>query len=492
MGELMLLLPILIPVIGGLLVWCIPALKDRKKRNTYVFVILLLTAAVTLFTCWGNEGVLTLWSFTDKIGVSFRIDNVTRLFATLMSVVCLLVGVFAFEYMKHEENEKRFFAFYLIVIGTLNGIYMSSNLVTMYLFYEMMTLTSLPLVLHNLSGEAVAAGKKYLFYSVGGAFLSLISIFFICLYSESCEFTPGGFINMESLAGKEELLLVFVFLAIIGFGCKAGLFPLQDWLPTAHPVAPAPASAVLSGIITKSGVIAIIRIIFYSVGSDFIKGTWVQYAWMILSLVTVFLGSMMAYSEKLMKKRFAYSTVSQVSYVLFGLSTLNAAGVLGALLHVIFHSAIKDTLFLVAGAIIFKTGKTSVDDLRGIGKKMPVTMWCFTLVSLALVGIPPLSGFISKWHLASGALSSGVGAWGYIGTAVLLISALLTAGYLMPITINAFFPGNDFDYKENKRDEAGKLMLIPLVILTIAAVFFGMFPGCLTDGITQIINSLGL
>lgn len=492
MDGIMLILPILIPVIGGLLVWCIPVLRDRKKRNIYVFSVLILTVAATLFTCWGNEGVLTLWSFSDKIGVSFKIDGLTRLFATLMSIVCLLVGVFAFEYMKHEENERRFFAFYLIVIGTLNGIYMSSNLITMYLFYEMMTLTSLPLVLHNLSGEAVDAGKKYLFYSIGGAFLSLISIFFICQYSESCEFTPGGFVNMENLAGKEELLLVFVFLAIIGFGCKAGLFPLQDWLPTAHPVAPAPASAMLSGIITKSGVIAIIRIVFYSVGSDLIVGTWVQYAWMILSLVTVFLGSMLAYREKQMKKRFAYSTVSQVSYVLFGLSMLNTAGVLGALLHVIFHSAIKDALFLVAGAIIFKTGKTSVDDLRGIGKRMPVTMWCFTLVSLALVGIPPLSGFISKWYLASGALSADIGAWGYIGTAVLLISALLTAGYLLPVTINGFFPGADFNYAENKRDEVGRLMLIPIVMLTAVTVLFGMFPGCLSEGITQIINSLGL
>ncbi len=487
---LVLLLPILVPVIGGCLLWLFKCFDNRKTRNIYVGLMLLISAAVTLYITYTCEGTLVLWKITDTASLTLRCDGITKFFATLMSLVWVTVGFYAFDYMQHEENEKRFFAFYLIVMGVLSGIYMSANLVTMYLFYEMMTLTSLPLVLHSLTAEAIAAGKKYLFYSVGGAFLSLIAIFYIYSVCDVTDFTLGGFVSGSVASGDANMLLVFVFLAIIGFGCKAGLFPLQDWLPTAHPVAPSPASAVLSGIITKSGVIVLIRLVFYSIGADFIRGTWVQYAWMILALVTVFLGSMMAYTEKILKKRLAYSSVSQVSYVLFGLSLLNTTGFTGALLHVVFHSVIKNGLFLVAGAIIVHTGIKNVDELRGIGKRMPVTIWCFTLLSLALIGIPPASGFVSKWFLCLGALESELGIFRYLGPAVLLISALLTAGYLLPITIKGFFPGNDFDYKGCVKCEPNLKMVVPIVLLTIAAVGFGICPGFLEDAIGSIAGGL--
>ena len=186
-----------------------------------------------------------------------------------------------------------------------------------------MTLTSLPLVLHERSREAVRAGLKYLFYSVAGAFLALFGIFFLAGVSTSLTFTPGGVLSDGALAGKEGLLLVSAFCMVVGFGTKAGMFPLHGWLPTAHPVAPASASAVLSGLITKAGVLAIIRVVYYIIGPDRRRGTWVQDAWICLTLLTVFMGSMLAYKEPVMKKRLAYSTVSQVSYVLFGLSLLN-------------------------------------------------------------------------------------------------------------------------------------------------------------------------
>lgn len=485
-----LLFPVLLPAVSGCMLWLFRCFDNRKVRNIYVAAALIISAAVNLWVCYSCEGSITLWRLTDSAAITLHCDGITRFFATLMSFVWTLVGIYAFEYMKHEENEKRFFAFYLIVMGVLSGIYMSANLVTLYLFYELMTLTSLPLVLHELTKEAIAAGKKYLFYSVGGAFMSLIAIFYIYSVCDAGDFTPGGFIGNGLASGDKNMLLAFIFLAIVGFGCKAGMFPLQDWLPTAHPVAPSPASAVLSGIITKSGVLVLIRLVFYSVGADFIRGTWVQYTWMILALVTVFLGSMMAYTEKLFKKRLAYSTVSQVSYVLFGLSLLNATGLMGALLHVVFHSVIKNGLFLIAGAIIYKTGLKNVDDYRGIGKKMPVTMWCFTLLSLALIGIPPASGFVSKWFLCTGALESGVGAFRYIGPAVLLISALLTAGYLLPLTIKGFFPGNDFNYDKCEKCEANGLMLVPIILFTIAAIGFGIFPNVLENAITAIAGGL--
>ena len=485
----MLMLPVLLPVLAGIMLFLIKGLENRKSRNIFVGAALIICAAATLVTVFISEETVTLWKITENASITLRCDNLTKFFAVLMSLMWTLVGFYAFDYMKHEKDERRFFGFYLIVMGVLSGIYMSANLITLYLFYELMTLTSLPLVLHSLTKEALDAGKKYLFYSVGGAFLSLIAIFYIYTKCNVSDFVAGGFIG-EIPEGDKNMLLVFVFLAIIGFGCKAGLFPLQDWLPTAHPVAPSPASAVLSGLITKSGVFVIIRLVFFSIGGDFIRGTWVQYAWMGLALFTVFLGSMMAYTEKVMKKRFAYSTVSQVSYVLFGLSLLNAQGFTGALLHVVFHSVIKDGLFLVAGAIIVYTGIKNVDGLKGIGKRMPTVIWCFTFFALALVGIPPASGFVSKWFLCLGALEGDIGVFRYLGPAVLLISALLTAGYLLPITINGFFPGNDFDYSKCEKCKVSLFMIIPLVILAVLAVVFGIFPDLFTDAVNGIMGNI--
>ena len=278
---------------------------------------------------------------------------------------------------------------------------------------------------------------------------------------------------------------------VVGFGVKAGMFPMHSWLPTAHPVAPAPASAVLSGVITKAGVLGILRTIYYVAGVEALRGTWVQYAFMVLTLITVILGSLMAFKEKHFKRRLAYSTVSQVSYVLFGLSTMTKLGFIGALLHIVFHSLIKDTLFMSAGAVIHKTGKTSVDELRGIGKRMPATMWCFTIVSLGLVGIPPTGGFISKWNIAEGAMTlSNAASW--IGPACLLVSAILTAAYLLSISIRAFFPGEDMPAAELSRCEASWRMIVPMALLSVLVVALGMFPGALLNLFGTVASAVAL
>lgn len=480
--NVMLLLPILVPIVMGVLVLTVKEL--RRSRRVLTLIVLGTLAAGVLLT-WRaliNGDSLTLWQMAGGISITLRVDGISRLFAALTSAVWLLVGIYSISYMTHEKDEHRFFGFYLIVLGVLIALDFSANLVTFYVFYELMTLTSLPLVLHEMTKEAVMAGLKYLFYSVAGAFLALFGIF--CLYglAETLTFTPGGVAMRDSLAGNEGLLLGAVCCMLVGFGTKAGMFPLHGWLPTAHPVAPAPASAVLSGLITKAGVLALIRVTYYIVGPDLLRGTWVQNVWMFLSLLTVFMGSMLAYKEPVLKKRLAYSTVSQVSYIIFGLGLFNAAGLVGALSHVVFHSLIKNALFLAAGAVIFKTGFTRTEQMRGLGRVMPVMLGCYTLVSLALIGIPPASGFISKWYLATGALSSGTGSWSVIGPVVLLISALLTAGYLLPLTIHGFFPGEDFDGAELSRrglvgQEPSLLMLIPMLILTAGAVLFGCFPG---------------
>ena len=213
-------------------------------------------------------------------------------------------------------------------------------------------------------------------------------------------------------------------------------------------------------------------------------------AWLGLSLLTVFMGSMMAYKEKVFKKRLAYSSVSQISYVLTGLFFMTPEGALGGLLHVVFHAVIKVCLFMVAGSFIVNTGKHRVDELRGFGKIMPKTLWAFTIAAVALVGIPPASGFVSKWYLASGALGSGLSVFSWLAPVILLISALLTAGYLLPITIDGFFPGKDCPDLPSKNDEGGPCMWIPIAVTAALALLLGVFSGPLVGALRELAQSM--
>ncbi len=431
-----------------------------------------------------------LFNLTENLPILFKVDQMSIIFAAVTIIIFLCSGIFSLEYMKHEQKKKRFYVFYLLAFLVLMGLCFAGNLITFYLFFEMLTLASTPLVLHSGSREANMAGLKYLFYSLCGAYMALFGLYFVSKYGNTLTFSEGGVINQELAAGHTGLLLVAAFVMILGFSVKAGMFPMHAWLSAAHPVAPAPASAVLSAVIVKAGVLGIIRVIYYIFGAAFLKGTWVQTAFMVLTLITIFMGSMLAYREPVLKKRLAYSTVSQVSYILFGLSAMDMNSVTGGVLHVIAHGFIKAALFLCAGAIIYMTGKTRVEELKGIGKEMPLLMWCYTIVSLGLIGIPPTGGFISKWYLAMGSLETGIPGFSWIGPVVLLVSALLTAGYLLPITIQGFFPGADYDYKALKKKEPSALMTVPVLILTVLTVFMGLFPGQLISWIQQAVTKL--
>ena len=486
----MLILSILFPVLLGLGILLKREFKNRTILLTLTGVGLVVTAALGMAVVFGGETQLMLFSFGKNLDFYFHVDAMGKLFAVVVNAVWLLAGFYAFEYMKHEKEETRFFGFYVMVHGILHGLVFSGGMVTFYLFYELMTLLSVPLILHNRSKEAIKGGLKYLFYSLFGAYMVLFGLFFLNRFADSLTFLPGGTLNLAAVAGNETLMLVVSLSMIIGFSVKAGMFPLHAWLPTAHPVAPAPASAVMSGIIVKMGVLGMIRVVYYLIGADFLRGTWVQTVWMSLALVTIFMGSMLAYREKVMKKRLAYSTVSQASYILFGLSLLQADAMSGALQHMVFHAVIKSCLFLSAGAIIYKTHKTNVEDLRGIGKEMPVTIWCYTFASAALIGIPPASGFISKWYLATGALNSGIPLFSWLGPVVLLTSALLTAGYLLPITVKGFLPGADFNYETLQKKETNLTMLIPLLIFAVLAILLGVFPNRLTEYVSALIHTV--
>ena len=487
--NIWLILPVLVPILGGLLSFLLGRSGvDQKKKNIYILFV-IVAECFAMIPCFQAEKGLMLWKLTQTLPVYLRMDLTGKIFAGLILLVFTLVSIYALDYMSGDPREMFFFGWYLMVEGILMGLCLAGNLVTYYLFFELMTLASVPLILHDLTHQAIMAALKYLFYSVAGGLAALFGIFILSQYGGLGNFQAGGILDFTAVQGHEPLYLTAVFLMILGFGTKAGMFPMHSWLPAAHPVAPAPASAVLSGIITKMGVLGILRSVYFVAGPDSLRGSWVQYLWILLSLITVFMGSMMAYREPVMKRRLAYSTVSQVSYILFGLSLFNRVAFVGAILHVIFHSLVKDTLFLNVGAIIHQTGKTRIEQFRGIGKSMPVTIWCFTLVSITLIGIPPTSGFLSKWDLCIGALRSDVGVFSWVGPVVLLVSALLTAGYLLPVTMNGFFPGVFYNYSKSEKKEPSWLMLVPMVLLTALAVILGIFPRSIL-GPVRILSEL--
>ncbi|MBR0254242.1 MAG: hypothetical protein IJQ57_12910 [Synergistaceae bacterium] len=480
-NDLMILAPVLFPIITGFALFSRPIFEDR---HVYVGVMTFLTAIITFFSAFmTNNDLIVLWKITGTLSIAFRMDYPARAFSCLVAFIWPLVTLYAFEYLRRRPPVDRFYAFFLSVFGILIGVSRAANLLTLYLFYELMTFMTLPLVMHSQQREAIRATVSYLLYSLLGATLALGGFFFFQVYGVSMEFTPGGVLDIAKItAGKNEnMILIVTFLTLIGFGAKAGLVPLHAWLPTAHPVAPTPASAVLSGLITKAGVIAMFRVIYYVVGADFLRGTWVQYAIIIMALLTIFTGSMMAFIEKHLKKRIAWSSVSQVSYVVFAMMLLNSDGISGAVLQIASHAMSKSCLFLGAGVVIYFTLEGAnyhyADQLRGVGKELPITMTCFGLASLSLIGLPITGGFSAKWYMCLGALKILNFNLGIAGIIILMISALLTAGYLLPIVTDAFFPGNDFDYSSVPSIRLSWNMKIPLLLLSAGAVLTGLFAG---------------
>ena len=486
-NTFMTLIPVLFPIIAGFALFSRPIFEDR---HIYVGVMTFATSIITFFAAFmTSEELITLWRITDTLSIAFRFDYPARAFACLVAFIWPLVTLYAFEYLRRRPPVDRFYAFFLSTFGILIGVACAGNLLTLYLFYELMTFMTLPLVMHSQQREAIRATVSYLLYSLAGAALALGGFFFFQVYGVSMDFTPGGVLDLARIKAEnsESMILTVTFLTLVGFGAKAGLVPLHAWLPTAHPVAPTPASAVLSGLITKAGIIAMFRVIYYVVGDDFLRGTWVQKAVICMALATIFTGSMMAYIEKHLKKRIAWSTVSQVSYVVFAMMLLTPDGIRGAVLQIMAHAMSKSCLFLSAGVVIYFTLQGAnyhyADQLRGVGKELPITMTCFAFASISLIGLPITGGFTAKWYMASGAL--GLGGLGMLGIIILMISALLTAGYLLPIVTDAFFPGEDYDYASVVPLKMALNMKIPLIFLSVGALLTGLFAG----EIVEFVNS---
>ena len=327
--------------------------------------------------------------------------------------------------MTKEKHEKVFFMFYTITYGVTLGIALADNILTMYFFYELLTLVTVPLVMHTLTREAILASRKYLYYSLGGAAFAFIGMIFVIIYGNTTEFVLGGVLDVGRIGDRTNVLLLIYVIAFMGFGVKAAVCPFNSWLPQAG-VAPTPVTALLHAVaVVKAGAFAIIRLTFYSFGTDFLKGTWAQYTVMAVVMFTIVYGCSRAVKETHLKRRLAYSTISNLSYILFGVTIMTPLGMTGALTHMVFHAFMKICSFFCAGAIMYRTEKHYIHELDGLGRRMPWVFGIFTISSLALMGVPGLAGFISKWNLAYAAVESG-NTLAYFGIGCLLVSALLT------------------------------------------------------------------
>ena len=486
----MIILVILIPIIAGALV---PMLSFKKRWHMEVFLesaVILNSFLVWYLLLHHSDSTFLLAHFTGDLSICFKVDGMGMVFAGLVSALWPFATLYAFEYMTKEEHEKIFFLFYTMTYGITLGIALSANLLTMYFFYELLTLVTVPLVMHTLTREAILASRKYLYYSLGGAAFAFIGLIMIIIYGTTTDFILGGVLDLTKIGGRTNVLLFVYVMAFLGFGVKAAVFPFNSWLPQAG-VAPTPVTALLHAVaVVKSGAFAIIRLTYYSFGVDFLKGTWAQTTVMLVVMFTIVYGWSRAVKETHLKRRLAYSTISNLSYILFGVTIMTPLGLVGALTHLIFHAVIKICSFFCAGAIIHQTEKQYVHELDGMGYRMPCVFGIFTVSALALMGVPGLAGFISKWNLASAAAESG-NPVAYLGIACLLISALLTAIYMLTIVVRAFFPGKDFDDSSIKefKDPNWK-MLLPLFVFIFFTIAFGLYSQPLTDFFRDVAAGL--
>ena len=410
-----------------------PNLREGVTLVTAGAVFLLVLQLLPLVMAGGAPAV-TLVQTLPGLAIAFAIEPLGMLFALVASFLWIITSLYSIGYMRahNEANQTRFYAFFAIAISVTLGIAFAANLFTLFLCYEVLTLCTFPLVTHAGSDEARRAGRMYLGILLGTSIgLQLLAILWTWTLAGTLDFTPGGI-----LAGHATPAVAAVLLALYVFGVgKAALMPFHRWLPAAM-VAPTPVSALLHAVaVVKAGVFTLLKIAVYIFGPDFLAGV-VSRPWLLyLAAFTILAASLVALSKDNLKARLAYSTISQLSYIVLGLLLANHWGVLGGASHILMHAFGKITLFFCAGAILVTAHKTEISEMDGLGRTMPVTMTAFLIGALSVAGLPPTGGLWSKWYLALGTLESGQ----YLLLAVLLVSSLLNVGYLLSIPARAFF-----------------------------------------------------
>ncbi|MCR5791086.1 MAG: proton-conducting membrane transporter [Lachnospiraceae bacterium] len=489
--KIFLLIAVLIPIITGVLIPFI-GFKEKKTRNIYIETAVIITSVIVwLLLLFPPEESMVFARFTRAITLSLHIDGLSKIFAGLVSFLWPFATLYSFEYICGEEDRDVFFMFYTMTYGVTLGIAFSEDVFTMYFFYELLTFVTVPLVMHTLSREAILASRTYLYYSLGGAGFSFIGLVFVIIHSSNVDFAYGGVLSAAMTTERTNVLLLIYVLAFMGFGVKAAVFPIGGWLPKAS-VAPTPVTALLHAVaVVNAGAFAIIRLTYYSFGIEFLKGTWAQKVVMAVTIITILYASSMALKETHLKRRLAYSTSSNLSYILFGVTLLTPLGLAGALLHFVIHAFMKICSFLCVGAIMHETGRTFVHQLNGLAKKLPHLFVCLAVSSLSLMGVPGLAGFVSKWHLATAAVAAK-NPEGYIGIAVLLVSSLLTAIYMMTMVLRGFFPETEKFSPSTIEGihEPGIAMKLPIIVAAVITIVLGLFSGPLIDYAMKVASGV--
>ncbi len=401
-------------------------------------------------------------------------DALSLQFVTLSSVLWGATTLYAIGYLKGSPLQSRFFGYFSLCVSATVGLALAGNLITFLLFYELLTLATLPLVLHKGTPEAIRAGKVYLAYTMGGGALALMGVALLHTLAGSPDFIPGGY--LDTLADAESLSLIVAFsLLIAGFGVKAAIFPLHGWLPKAM-VAPAPVSALLHAVaVVKAGVFGIVRVVYDVFGVEVAIDLNLTQPLLWLAAFTILYGSVKALQQQDIKKRLAFSTVSQVSYVTLGVALVGPIAATGALVHLVHQGLMKVTLFFCAGNFAETLHVHRISEMNGIGKRMPWTMGAFTIGALGMMGVPPVAGFISKWYLGLGALEVGQN-WVLL---VLIGSGLLNALYFLPLVYRGWFgtPNPDWPRGQSGRVEAAPLLLYPALFTATLSLLGGVFSG---------------
>jgi multicomponent Na+:H+ antiporter subunit D len=470
------LLAILVSALAALLV----AWTGERRRNLREFwsiaagvTQLGLVTSMVPAVISGQIPQGVLFRLLPGVELAFRVDGLGLLFAIGASLLWIATTFYSIGYVRtlEEHAQTRYFACFALALSATMGVAFAANLFTLFLFYEALTLSTYSLVAHKETPEAKAGARKYVIYLLGAAkVLLLTAIVLTYNLAGTLDFRSGGILPAEQVATHSTLLAVVFVFFLFGLA-KNAVMPLHSWLPAAM-VAPTPVSALLHAVaVVKTGVFATLRVFLFIFGTETMRRLGVDTFAIGIASVTVLLASVLALYQDNLKARLAFSTISQLSYIVLGGALLTTSGILGGIAHITNHAVSKITLFFCAGSIYASTHKTEISQMSGLAKRMPWTMAAFALASLSLVGIPPSSGFVSKWYLALGSVERG-NQW-VLG--VLLVSSLLNAAYLGPVIYTAYFETPATEHDDGDIREV-PLMVVPLVVSAAISLLLGIYP----------------
>ena len=460
-------------LLAAAIIFLLPEGAFRARTGLNLAAAVLKIGLVAWMVRGLSQGHSYAVEFPVLEGLAFvlRADALGIMFAGLSSLLWLFTTIYAIGYLEESPNRSRFFGYFSLCVTATVGLAMSGNLLTFLVFYEALTLTTYPLVVHRGTEIARKAGRVYLAYTLFGGALVLIGTIWLYSLTGTLEFVDRGFI--AGLDISPGVLQVIFWLLILGVGVKAALVPMHVWLPQAM-VAPAPVSALLHAVaVVKAGAFGIVRIMYDVFGIEFAADLGVTMPLAILASVTIIYGSMRALFQDDLKRRLAFSTVSQVSYITLGVAIAGPIATIGGMVHLVHQGFMKITLFFCAGNFAETLGVHKVSELAGIGKRMPWTTAAFTVAAFGMIGVPPTAGFISKWYLGLGGLEVGQD-WVVL---VLAGSSLLNAAYFLPILRTAWFdppPDNWPAERDFGRKETAWALLLPPLFTGITALLFGL------------------